>query len=678
VTLLVEPSRNKVVSIDDVYGNTPLQAKEYYQTQVEILKSRDIAVRTAAALKLWQYREHAPRGTAPGVMQSMGRFFGLGQAPTPRTEAELAALTGEKLMEKLSIEPVRLSQLVKVSFESSDPVLAAKVANAVASNYIEADREARFTVTQQANTWIQARMSTILKSLANSEAQLQAYREKLGLVNLAGSSETLINQQVTQINQRLADARAQRMQLESTYREIERIRDGDYSRVPGVVHNPTLAQAQAKELEAASQMANISQRLGVNHESYKQAEAALNDARNSMSRLRQQIALSARLEYEAAMATEQKLEAQLALARGSVQQVNRQEFQLSVLEREVATNRQLYDMFMSRAKETNLTADLQAAVARIVDPAVVPAQPLKPRKGLIVVGAGVMSLLLGAVVALLLARLDNTIKSGEDAESRLHLPVLTALPRIDATQGIAARFFLEQPASRHAEAIRTARTGVLLSNLDDSSRRVLVTSSLPGEGKTTLCTNLALAHSQTKRTILLDADLRKPQAGTRLGIAPDAKGLSNFISGTAELHECLHTVPGSTLMVMPAGTQPPNPQELLQSRRFAEVLDLLSAHAEIVIIDSPPVEVVSDAMVIAPLASSAIYVIKAMSTATPVVRKGLKHLERAGAQIMGVVVNSQDFSQQRSYRGSYYGGDDSYYGPATPPTEAAPRQLRQG
>jgi succinoglycan biosynthesis transport protein ExoP len=274
-----------------------------------------------------------------------------------------------------------------------------------------------------------------------------------------------------------------------------------------------------------------------------------------------------------------------------------------------------------------------------------------------------LALLLGAMAALLMDRLDNTVKGGEDAEVRLRQPLLAALPAIaNPERAKTARLFLDDGHSHFAEAIRTARTGVLLSSLDVAHKVLLVTSSLPGEGKTTVAVNLALAHAQTKKTLLIDCDMRKPQVSRSLGLPPGMKGLTNLVAGTSELADGVYTVPDSRLAVLPVGDLPPNPLELLLSQRFKDMLKALSEEFEMVVLDSPPVELVSEALVLAPMATSTAFVVKAMSTPAPLVRKSLARLQRAGGTILGVVVNQLDFKAARLYHGEYGASSYSYGG----------------
>jgi succinoglycan biosynthesis transport protein ExoP len=369
-------------------------------------------------------------------------------------------------------------------------------------------------------------------------------------------------------------------------------------------------------------------------------------------------------EYTLARQTERSLETALASATGGVQDVNRKEFQLQVLEREVSSNKQLYDLFMSRAKEMDAGSDLQAAVARVVDTAVVSTIPVRPNKSQIILVAFVLGLMIGAMGAVLLDRMDNTIKGSESAEIKLQQPVLAVLPALtgEALENVAT-LFLREPNSHHAEAIRTARTGIQLSDVDQRHRLIMVTSSVPAEGKTSTSINLALALAQTKRTLLIDADMRRPQVGVRLGMAANAKGLSNLVTGSSTLKDCVHQVEGSSLLVMPSGDVPPNPLDLLVSQRFKDVLRHLQPQLDFIIIDTPPVELVSDAVAVAPMVTSTIYVVRATETPVPVIRKGLSRLQRSGANIMGVIVNGLNFDDAQRYYGESVNGGygNTYY-----------------
>lgn len=666
-TVLIEANKNKVVSIEDVYSGIT-QNREYFQTQVEIIKSREVAIKTIEALKLWDYSEFDPRLKGDSPWDALLDYVGISDAVDSKewTNSALADAVFVKFVKRLTIEPVRLSQLAKVSFESSSPALAALVANTVATTYIESDLDARYKMTKQASGWLQERLSSLKTKLDDSERSLQSYREKAGIVDVKSAAQSGAGKQIEEVTQRLVETRLRRAEAENAFNQIKSVgKNGDYSSLPAVVRNNNVSDALKAQAEAERAMSEIAQRYGFEHPKYVAAEATLKSARENLKRQVESVVGSVTREYEVAVGTERALENTLNSARGSIQNLNRKEFELGLLEREVDSNRQIYDMFMKRAKETNVSGDLQSAVARVVDSAVVPNKAVKPQKPQIIGIAFVLGLFVGVLVSLLLDKLDNTIKTTEDVEAKLKAPLLTTLPLLDKgdTDRVAsARLFLDNPKSIYSEAIRTARTGVLLSAIDLPNRILLVTSSLPGEGKTTFSINLALAHSQTKRTLLIDADMRRPAITKGLDLAPGAKGLSELVAGTAVLDDCLQAVPGSSLSVLGSGRIPPNPLELLLSQKFKSTLDELAAIYDIIVIDSPPVELVSDALVISAHATGVIYAVKAADTPYPLARKGLQRIRRAEGEIMGVVLNRFDFKQAEKYYGEYSGYGKYGYG----------------
>jgi capsular exopolysaccharide synthesis family protein len=319
-------------------------------------------------------------------------------------------------------------------------------------------------------------------------------------------------------------------------------------------------------------------------------------------------------------------------------------------------------MFMSRSKETSLVGDVQPSMARITDLAIAPSSPVKPNRRNLVMTAMLLALLLGALASVAIDRLDNTIKGSDDAEARLQVPVLATLPQVDGSnRRTMARLFLENTHSHFSEGIRTARTGVMLSSLDSACKVLLVTSAVPGEGKTTVAVNLALAlaHAGTK-TLLIDADMRRGQTSRSLGQAGATRGLAAAVAGTAPLEQCLVAVKRTALSLLPVGETPPNPLELLHSQKFKDVLERLKSEFQVIIIDSPPLELVSEAQVLAPMATSCLLVTRAMSTPLPLARKALKRLQRAGGNVLGVVVNGLDFSRAKRYYGEYVASSYSY------------------
>ncbi|MFZ2267540.1 MAG: polysaccharide biosynthesis tyrosine autokinase [Azonexus sp.] len=667
VTLMIEVGKAKVVTIEDVYSGAT-QNREYFQTQVEIIKSREVAIRAIQKAKLWETEEFDPRPKGDSMLANLLVSVGLKEDPVAIewNEGNMAEAIYPAFVGRVSIEPVRLSQLAKVTFESSNADLAARVANTLALTYIESDMDARYQVTQQASTWIQERLASLRVKLEESERTLQAYREKAGIVDMKNVGQSGAGQQMMEVTSRLVEARLRRAEAENAYNQIKSAKkSGDLTSLPAVIRNPIVADALRQESQAERRLAELTQRYGTEHPKYMQAEGELKSARENLQRQVETVVASITQEYEVNKGTERSLVGQMAAARGGVQDINRKEFELTVLEREVESNRQIFDMFVKRAKETSISSDLQTPVARVVDAAVVPDAPIKPKKSQIIMIAFVLGLFVAMLAALLLERLDNTLKTSEDVESKLKTPLLTALPLLtdkEVARESTARIFIDNPKSLYAEAIRTARTGVLLSALDIPKRLLLVTSGLPGEGKTTFAINLAMAHAHTKKTLLIDADMRRPAISKGLGLPTGVQGLSNLVSGAAKLEDCLQHLEGSSLAIMSAGSIPPNPVELLLSQKFKDTMDHLLAIYDVIIIDSPPVELVSDALVISSMATGVIYVTKAMSTPWQIARRGLQRIRRADGQVLGVVLNNLDFVQAEKYYGEYSGYGKYGYG----------------
>lgn len=665
VTLLIETHKSKVVTIEDVYSGVA-QNREYLLTQVEIMRSREVAMRAIMKTKIWENEEFDPRRKGATPFASFLEGIGFADSSTPKewTDELLAEAVFPRFYSRLSIEHVRQSQLAKISFESVDAKLAATVANTIAEVYIESDLEARFKMTRQASGWLQERLGSLKSKVDDSERVLQRYREKEGIIDVKGATQSGAGKQIDEVLHRLVEARMKRAEAENAFNQIKAAPNGsDLSSLPGVIKNPIIAEAKKQEADAERRLAEVSQRYAHEHPKYLQAESELKAARENVRRQVETLVATVTREYEVAKGTERALESVLGQAKGSVQSLNRKEFELNVLEREVDANRQMYELFMKRAKETNVAGDLQTPIARVVDQAVPSKRPVKPKKVLIVSLAVVFGLLLGVASALLLDRLDNTL-TAEDTEVKLRQPLLTALPLLDKKQvggKGTGRYFIDDPKSIYAEAVRTARTGVLLSTLDASKRRLVVTSSLPGEGKTTFSINLALAHAQTKKTLLIDADMRRPTIASALGIAAGSKGLTTLLAGSGELSDCIHRIEDSQLCILPCGVMIPNPQEILLSQKFRDTLARLSDAFDVIIIDTPPVEMVSDALVVSTQATGVVFVVNAASTPYQLARKSLQRIRRAEGHVLGVVLNRVDFAKSQGYYGEYsskegYGG----------------------
>lgn len=664
-TLLIEREPVKYVSIEEVYGLSGYNW-EYYQTQYELLRSRPIAERVVNKLELDQ-RPRQPVKRDEGLF-GWKNLFPEEWFPAPRelTPEEIRENTIRSVQGSILVNPIQNSQLVNISVEGPEPELIARIANATADAYVEENLEGRLQMTQKATSWLTERLVELRGQLAASEARLQQYRDQEQLIDVEGV-DSLPAQEVSLLTSRLTDARKARLDAEALYNQVREVQ-ADPNRglesIPAILRHPLVTQFRQAEVTAERRVSELSDRYGPKHPNMVAAESELQSARTTLAR---QMALAAdgvESEYRTAVANERSLERDLGGAKSSLQDVNRKEYALQSLEREVEANRQLYELFQTRVKETSAAGGVETANARLVEPALVPSTPVRPNKQRTVMVALFLGLVAALGLAFLLEHLDNTFKSSEDVERRLHVPVLGVLPRLKVKSGkdlSPLRHFEEHSKTTFSEAVRTVRTGVMLSALDNPHKILLITSSVPGEGKTTLAMNLSYALGHLKKVLLIDADMRRPMVARASGKRTSDPGLSQFLTGDAKLSECLREVKGSNLHVMQSGVIPPNPLEILSSKRFEDAVVRLSETFDHIVIDCAPALAVSDALILSKVASGVIYLVKADSTPYQAAQSGIRRLRRANAPLIGVVINSVSARTPKYGKYGKYGYYGEYY-----------------
>ena len=663
-TILIEAEEAKVLSIEEVYG-LGSASDEYYQTQFEILKSRELAKRTVLELGLIDNPEFNPAHSANKKSFSMKEMI-VGEAE-PLTEEEILAKTVDTFWSAVSISPVRKTQLVKVSVDSESAEMARSAANAMAQQFIESQLDAKVEVTQQAAGWLSDRLGGLKAKLEASERKLQQYREDNDLVDVEGV-DTLVAKEIDQITEALVEARARRLELQGTYEQLQSLGALNYdnlSSLPSIISNPVVVNLRDAETQAELKVSELKKRYGPLHPKMIAAESDLEAVRESVLTQMKRIATSIESNYLVAQSKENSLEKALRNSKSDVRNLNRTEFTLSEYQREVRTNRQLYEAFFNRVSETSATGDLQTANARVVDPAIKPVVPVKPNKKLIVLLALVVSGMFGVALAFLLDILDSTIKNLDDVERKLDVPMLGLLPLVGKKQDAGdaeqmVRAFVGEGMDGFRESVRTLRTGLTLASMEQPASVILVTSSVPSEGKTTTSTNIAEAFGQMEKTLLIDCDMRRPSVAKKLGLAPHVPGLSNAVAYPDMLDECIQSRPELGIDVISAGPIPPNPLELLGSKNFRDILDTLRGRYQRIIIDSAPMQAVSDALYLSTLVDGVVYVVKADATKDKLAQDGLSKLDNNNARVLGVVLNQVNIDREAKYADSYAGYYDVY------------------
>jgi len=651
-TVLVEASRARAVAIDEVYG-AATGNREYFQTQAEVLKSRDVAARVVRDLRLDEHPAFDPRQRPPGLIaRSKALVPGL-PAPRVPTDEEVEAAAISRVQAELDVSSVRMSQLIQVSYESPDPTLARDIATATAEAYIRADLDARLRMTQTAVSWLNGQLETLRQKVEVSERRVQAYRDASGVVGSRAAPDAGNARQLEEVAQRLVQARIQRAQLEQVVGQLGAGTSDRYA-VPAVFNNPSVARARDAESSAERKIAELKDQFGPAHPQYAAAQAELEAARRDMRRQAEAVIASVRNEYQTARATEQGLEAALSRSRGDIRDTTRKTVELEALEREAESDRQVYQTFLARVKETSATSDFRSPVARVIDPAIVPGAPVRPARKPLLALSLLVSLVLGAAAAIYRERSRMVLKTSDDVERLLEVPLLVAMPLVDAppasaAKGLArARAMLREPG--YGEAVRTAATGVQLALADVEHAVVAVTSSVPGEGKSTFAVAFALEQSRTRRVLLIDADLRRPSIGEMLGMPGRLPGVRELVHGRT-VGECIHRIPETRLDVLPSARRSRNALDLLAHPRLPHALRELRRYYDLIVIDTPPIELFSDALLITRHVDGIAYVARASETPIAMVERGLARLRNADAPLLGVVLNAHDFTRA----GRYYG-----------------------
>jgi len=647
-TIMIEGEQSRVSSIDDVYG--PVSGgREYLETQYQIMQSRPLLERVTERLELHNHPALDPREQGEDA------------STMPRSDA--VRLVARNLGSNISVSAVRNTYLVKLSMNANDPELAATIANTIAAEYINSKTEASLQATGQVAELLTGRLEGLRENLRKSEERLQEYRES---ADLLGAGDIVGKEKLEELNLRHLEAGKSRSVAEAMYAQVKRLGENpslsQLLNIPAILAHPSVRGPQVEQNTANRRVAELGKRYGPKHPKMIAAQSALLQASNDLKVQAVSVARGFASAYESALQTERDLGARVADARKRFQGISRKEFQLVELERDVAANRQLYDVFLNKAKETEEAGGLQSAHAKIIEPALPPIYPIKPKKKLLAIIAGVVGVMIGAFIAILLEALNRSLRSPEDVEDKLGAPLLGYLPleRKNKSKLPFEGFRLEEIGG-FSEAIRTVRTSLMLHNIEKQSRIVVVTSTVPGEGKSTVSLNLARVLGQVERVLLIDADMRRPTMSRVIDLPRGSAGLAELASGEAELADVVYRMDGHEVDVISSGVIPSNPLELLESSRLEEVLAQVRGLYDRVIIDCAPILAVSDALVLSTKADELVYVVKASATDSNLVEKGLRRLKEINAPLVGVILNQVNVAKA-SREGGYYTAYYENYG----------------
>jgi succinoglycan biosynthesis transport protein ExoP len=646
-----------------------MDLENYIETQSKILTSETLGLQTIRNAGLTARLEFSSPGGPSEAVAS-------GSLANQKRPPELGDFLGS-----LSVKRVPNSRLMDVSFESTDPQLAAKIVNAHIASYIEQNFRSKYDATTRASTWLSDQLEDLKIKVQKSEDARIAY-ERQNQIWTLDDKQNITTQRLGDINKEFTDAQSERMKKESLYQFAK---SGNLDAVPQVQSNAALTDLIKKRADASSQYNDALSQYGPNFPKVQRLQAQLKEMDDTVEKEKQQIVDVLESDYHEAQQRESMWSKRLDEQKAAANQMAERLVEYNILKREAEANKTLYEGLMTKLKETAVSAGLRSSNIRVVDPAMIPSTPARPAKARNVALAFLVGLVGGIGLALMREYLDNTVKTPDDIETLAHLPSLAVVPQFAGSNGSSKGRGLLQgmsssnghdkrielvaqhlPKSQMSEAFRALRTSILLSQADHPPQVILVTSALPREGKTTAAANLAVTLAQLgDSTVLVDADLRKPGVGRLLNLGSGKyAGLSSYLAGVSSLD--LVTVPHPqipNLAAIPTGPLPPNPADLLSSHKLVEAIAELRTKFKFIVIDSPPIMAATDAVILSVLTDGVLLVVRSGETPKEAFTRTRDLLNSVKCRILGVVLNAVDSSAPDYYYSYRYYPYSYGYGP---------------
>ena len=627
----------------------------YIETQTKILVSDTLALQTIKSMDLSRYPEF---GGVPTTV-ALGQI-----GPASRRPDILGAFEGG-----LSVRRVPNSRLIEVSFEGTNPLLAAQVVNAHVENYIQTNFRSKYDAITQASGFLTAELEELRIKVEKSEDARVNY-ERDNQIWLINEKQNIDTQKLADLSTAVTQALEALAAKEALYRMAL---SGNVDVLPTAQGNPVMQDLLRRKSDLAGQYADA---LNVYGPNYPRVQRILDQEKEvdvNLAKARQTIVDIATQDYNTAQKHIALLQADLDKQKAEANDQAEKLVQYHILEHDAEANKQLYDGMLQKLKEASITAGLRSSNIRIVDPALVPTTPSRPQRSRNIILAFVIGLVGGVGLAIFREYLDNTVKTPDDIELLAGLPSLAVVPSFPPLNGNRGKLqgglavetepqmpprprvellSYMQPKSQISEAFRGLRTSLLLSQAEHPPQVILVTSALPQEGKTTAAVNLAVTLAQLgDRTLLLDSDMRKPGVRRALNLAVGREtGLSSYLAGVCTLDEILIPHPTiNNLTAITTGPVPPSPADLLSSHRMREAISELRRRFKFVVIDSPPIMAATDGVIVSSLSDGVILVVRSGSTAKEAFTRSRDLLVAVKSRLLGVILNGVDASAPDYY-----------------------------
>ncbi len=674
--LKVSAQSDNLTKFDGV-ESTALKTLEFQQTQVKLLQSEQLASRVIARMDLSNNPAfNRISGKNSGEAYAQGLFDTLKTFVRPEQDKDALSILNEEAQNQIIVDqslerfkklftviPVRNSELIEVTFSTISPVLAAEVTNTVMDEFINMHMDSRLKSSSDAGKFLDKQIESAKIKLEKSELELQEFAKKIGIVSLDPKSNPIMRQ-LEELNDALAKARAHRIAQEARYQQNLSVDSGSLFKM---VENELIQNLRNQHVALLSEYQQLSTTFKPGYPKMLQLKARMEEIETQIRAEKQAIIDSIKNDYETALKTENYLASRTEEQKGKAMELEEKATQYKILDREVETNKSIYNSLLQRSKEIEATVGASVTNIQVVDSARPPLYPYKPRVVLNLALGLVLGLFGGIGLAFVLEFFDNTIKNPDEMAERFGIPVLGLIPYdkqvVDNRKLMALKFYTE-PRSPVAEAFRTTMTSVRLSVADNPPKTILLTSILPGAGKSSLACNACLSYlAEDERCLLIDVDLRKPSLHHVFKEGMKGKGLSSVLSGMSQLGEVIMPTDYPGLDFISSGPLPPNPAELLSSKRMRQLLSTVAADYDRVILDGPPYQGFAEVLVLSNMVDGVILI--SAEGSTP--REGVKHFRRSvtnvGGRILGTIINkSGRKSGYTSYSGYKYYSYNYDYG----------------
>ena len=674
--VMLDTRQEQVVNVEAVLSGLPADSS-VVDTEVEILKSRRLAERVVNALQLSQDPEFNSELAPPSLLSNVkDSVLGVVSSAKPRdipddpiAQQKAQERIVDAVLSRLSVRRAGLTYVINVSFESESPTKAATIANKFAELYLLEQLEAKFDATQQANTWLNTRLDGLRQQVLTDEAAVQNYRIANNLLSAAGTN--LTETEISNYNQSLSEARAQvaedQSRLSTARSQLARGSSGDD--LGEALSSPVIQQLRQQRATVSAKVADLQGRYGERHPEMLTANRQLTDIDAQIQAEIQRIISNLEAKVQVSRQRAAAIGGSLSNARGTLVGNNQAQVRLNELERTAEASRTLYESYLNRYKETSSQQGIEQSDARVVSSATIPTGQSSPKVPLNLALGLVLAMGCGLGTVVLAEMLDSGLATAEDVEHRLEVSYLGAVPLLasvaEGKMGSPIDYVIDKPLSSFAEAFRNLRASVIYSRLGEAVKVVAITSSLPGEGKTT--TSVCLARSaaqQGLRVILVDCDLRRRSVNRLFGAEP-ARGLIEVLAGEATLEEVLTTDQVTGARLLPLAKSSMTPKDVFGSAAMDRLLEELRRTYDLVILDTAPVLPVADTRVLAPKADVVVFLAHWRKTPQHAIEAAFRLLSGTGAHLAGVALTQVDMKQQAKYGygdpGYYYAEYKKYY-----------------